>query len=395
MTAAILVDVFLGVIFLASLRSGWRHGAFSAGFAALGIAAGLIVGIVVSAFVVDLADVTSIRVLLLLATVVLFVALGNIVGTTVGSGLRERMRSKTTQRWDSAVGALLQLVIAVVMVWLVAIPVAANAGGSLGKGVRESRVLTAIDSVAPSWANKVPEHIAALIDVTGLPPLVSPFQGAGADVEAVNPEAVAPAVIDAARAGVVHVLGDSTSCSRHMSGSGFVAAPDYVITNAHVVAGTDEVELDTVVGVKQATVVFFDPEVDLAVLHIPNLGIEPVRIAQDPAHTGDDVVVLGYPGTNPFTASPARVRDRIMVSGPDIYATGRTEREAYTLRGDVRPGNSGGPVIAPDGAVVGVIFGTAVDGSETGFALTMDQVQRVVGEYVGLTAAVDTQACVA
>ena len=395
MTAAIIVDLILGLIFISALVSGWKHGALSAGLAAVGIVAGLVVGIAVSAFVVELADQNGIRVLLLLATVVLFVGLGNIVGTTVGGGLREQMRSKTTQRWDSAVGSVLQLVITVIMVWLIAVPVAVTLGGDLGKGVRESRVLSAIDTAAPSWANKVPEQLAALIDVTGLPPLVSPFQGASADIEPVNPEAVAPAVIEAARPGVVHVLGDSTSCSRHMSGSGFVAAPDYVFTNAHVVAGTDDVELDTVVGVKQATVVFFDPDVDLAVLHVPNLGIEPMRTAPKPVRTGDDVVVLGYPGTNPFTASPARVRDRIMVAGPDIYATGRTEREAYTLRGDVRPGNSGGPLVAPDGAVVGVIFGTAVDGSETGYALTMDQVQRVVGEYAGLTAAVDTQQCVA
>lgn len=395
MTGSLIVDIIVGAIFLGALISGWRQGAFAAGFAALGIVAGLVVGLAVSALVVELADTNSMRVLLLLATVVLFVGMGNIVGTTVGAGVRERMRSKATQTWDSAVGSLLQLLIAAVIVWLISVPVAANAGGEPGKAVREARTLAAIDSIMPSWGRQLPDHLAALIDVTGLPPLVSPFHGSGADVDPPDPEAVDRAVIDASRPGVVHVLGDAESCRRRMSGSGFVSAPDYVITNAHVVAGTNSVQLDTVLGVKHATVVLFDPDVDLAVLHVPQLGIEPMTLAGRPARTGDDVMVLGFPGTNPFTASAARVRDRISISGPDIYATGRAEREAYTLRGDVRQGNSGGPVIAPSGEVVGVVFGTAVDDSDTGYALTVEQVEAVVGDYVGLREGVDTQKCVA
>ena len=153
------------------------------------------------------------------------------------------------------------------------IPVAANVGGPVGTAVRESRVLTAVDKAVPSWGKQVPEHLAALIDVTDLPPLVSPFQGTGADTAPPDPAAVDPAVVERVRPGVVHVLGDAEGCRRRLSGAGYVAAPDYVITNAHVVAGTNSVQLDTVLGAKNATVVLYNPDVDLAVLHVPDLGI--------------------------------------------------------------------------------------------------------------------------
>ena len=392
---ALIVDFALVVLFGAALAGGWRQGAFSSAFAALGVVAGLVVGLGAAGLLVRVSDVTSMRVLLLLATVVTFVGVGNTVGATVGAAVRDRLRSKSTQAWDSAVGSLLQLFMAVVVAWVVAVPVAANAGEPLGSAVRGSRILGAVDGVVPEWGNKGPEYIARLIDVTGLPPLVSPFQGGGAEVEAPDPDSIDPGLVEDMRPSVVHVLGDAESCSRHLSGSGFVSAPDYVVTNAHVVAGTESVELDTVLGLKRATVVLYDPEVDIAVLHVPNLGLEPLPTAPDAAKSGDDAMVLGFPAGGPFAVSPVRVRERLNISGPDIYAAGRTEREAFTLRGSIRQGNSGGPLLSPTGEVLGVVFGTAVDGNETGYALTIRQMQQVVGEYEGLTEPVDTQACVA
>ena len=392
---ALIVDFALVVLFGAALAGGWRQGAFSSAFAALGVVAGLVVGLGAAGLLVRVPDVTNMRVLLLLATVVTFVGVGNIVGATVGAAVRDRLRSKSTQAWDSAVGSLLQLFMAVVVAWVVAVPVAANAGEPLGSAVRGSRILGAVDSAVPEWGNKGPEYIARLIDVTGLPPLVSPFQGGGAEVEAPDPDSIDPGLVEDVRPSVVHVLGDAESCSRHLSGSGFVSAPDYVVTNAHVVAGTESVELDTVLGLKRATVVLYDPEVDIAVLHVPNLGLEPLPTAPGAAKSGDDAMVLGFPAGGPFAVSPVRVRERLNISGPDIYAAGRTEREAFTLRGSIRQGNSGGPLLSPTGEVLGVVFGTAVDGNETGYALTIRQMQQVVGEYEGLTEPVDTQACVA
>lgn len=201
-------------------------------------------------------------------------------------------------------------------------------------------------------------------------------------------------VVAHVRPAVVQVVGDASACQRRLSGTGFVIEDDYVLTNAHVVAGTNTVVLDTVVGVKPADVVLYDPENDIAVLHADRLGIAPLRWASKPLETGDDAVVMGFPLSGPFEAEPARVRGRLRISGPDIYAHGRVEREAYTVRGDIRQGNSGGPLLTTNGEVAGMIFGAAMDASDTGYALTANQIISRVGEVRSLDASVATQSCV-
>ena len=109
---------------------------------------------------------------------------------------------------------------------------------------------------------------------------------------------------------------------------------------------------------------------------------------------GGDAMIMGYPKSGPFEAAPVRIRGKLEIAGPDIYTTGRVEREAYTIRGNIRQGNSGGPLLTPDGEVAGMIFGASLDTSETGYALTAHQVQQRVGEVRSLRGPANTQACV-
>lgn len=176
-------------------------------------------------------------------------------------------------------------------------------------------------------------------------------------------------------------------------GSGFVASPDYVVTNAHVVAGTSTVSLDTMIGTRSAEVVFYDPNLDIAVLYSPDLGLDPLPWASTPLDTGDEAIVMGFPQSGPFNASSARVRERIMITGSNIYANGQHEREAYSVRGSIQSGNSGGPMTNEMGEVVGVVFGAAIDGSDTGYVLTAEEVQERIGDITSLTQPVDTMQC--
>ena len=218
--------------------------------------------------------------------------------------------------------------------------------------------------------------------------------GSGVEVDAPAVHIGDPELAERVRPSVIHVLGDAEACSRRLMGSGFVTEPDYVITNAHVVAGTDKVRLDTVLGLKEADVVYYNSDVDIAVLHSPGLDLEPLPWAEHAAVTGDDAIVLGFPQSGPFTAEPARVRDRLTIAGPDIYSTGRVERDAYTVRGSIRQGNSGGPMINPEGQVLGVVFGASVEDSDTGYALTADEVRGHVGDVTQLVDAIPTGSCV-
>jgi S1-C subfamily serine protease len=142
-----------------------------------------------------------------------------------------------------------------------------------------------------------------------------------------------------------------------------------------------------------ATVISYDPDADISILDVPNLPLEPLVFADQPAKTGTDAVVLGYPGGGDFVATPARVREIIELSGPDIYKSTTVNREVYTIRGVVRQGNSGGPMINRAGQVIGVVFGAAVDDNDTGFVMTTNEVSRQIAK-IGNTAKVPTGKCV-
>jgi S1-C subfamily serine protease len=196
-------------------------------------------------------------------------------------------------------------------------------------------------------------------------------------------------------ASVLKIHARAPSCSRALEGSGFVVAPERVMTNAHVVAGTTEAVIETDEGELEARVVLYDPETDIAVLAVPGLTAPVLRFAGQPAQSGQDGIVLGYPLDGPYRAAAARVRDEINLRGPDIYDTNQVERRVFTLRALVQSGNSGGPLVDTQGHVIGVIFGAATDQSETGFALTAAEVSDEVKAAPTLSRAVSTGNCAA
>lgn len=164
------------------------------------------------------------------------------------------------------------------------------------------------------------------------------------------------------------------------------------MTNAHVVAGANSVTV-AASGTYDATVVSYDPSVDIAILAVPNLPAGPLAFADAAAKTGTDALVLGYPGGGDFVATPARIREIIELSGPDIYRNATVTREVYTIRATVEQGNSGGPLIDLNGNVLGVVFGAAVDDPDTGFVLTAKEVAGQLAK-IGDTQPVGTGACV-
>ncbi|MDU0478589.1 MarP family serine protease [Staphylococcus chromogenes] len=391
-----LVDAFIAAIVIGAIFAGWRQGAFASVLSTVGVVVGVVAGAALAPTVMSYTESTAFRFLLALATVVLLVGIGNMVGGVAGAGIRNRMKMKSSQRFDSLLGAMFQVLATLVVVWLVAIPLATVATGSFAAQLRSSTVLREVDRLLPRQAHSLPNQISAMLNESGLPPLFSPFhQGAGKEVPPPREDVAYPENVKKARPSVVHVMGQASQCRHLLSGSGFVVSDDYVFTNAHVVAGTESVKLDTVLGVRPAEVVFYDPAIDVAVLHSPGLGIAPLEWAEEPAESGTDTMVMGFPGSGPFTANPARVRERITINGPDIYAQNRFDREAYTIRGDIRQGNSGGPMTTEDGKLLGMVFGAAVDNTDTGYALTAAQIHKTVGEYQHKTQGVNTGECVA
>jgi S1-C subfamily serine protease len=213
------------------------------------------------------------------------------------------------------------------------------------------------------------------------------------NVPAPDPQLVNNPVVGKVENSVVKVSGIAPSCSRQIDGSGFVYAPERVMTNAHVLAGVTHPIVH--VGGEQydATPVFVDPEVDIAVLDVPGLPEPALPFAQTAAGTGADAIIMGFPGGGPFFVGAARVREHGEISGPDFRNTQTVRRDVYALNGIVRAGNSGGPLFATDGTVLGVVFASAIDDPNTGYALTALQVADAARAGAKATAGVATGPC--
>ncbi|WP_075332832.1 MarP family serine protease [Pseudonocardia sp. Ae168_Ps1] len=394
------VDVVVVVLALLAAASGWRHGVAVALLSFLGVLTGAVLGLRLAPLLAAQVESQQAKVLLGIGAVVLLVALGEATGVYLGRFIRDRIRGEGTLKVDSTLGAGVQAVAVVVAAWLIALPLASTSFATLTSGLRDSRVLGAVDGVMPDAARQLPSELRQILDDSGFPDVVSPFSRT--PVAAVGPpdaNLVQNPVVTEVRGRVLKVRGRAPSCRRALEGTGFVVAPQRVMTNAHVVAGTSSttVEVTTASGRTRqldAEVVFYDPQVDVAVLDVPALEEEPLQFSPDPARVGDDVVILGYPLDGPYTVTPGKVRERIRLRGPDIYEQGSVVRDVYTVRAVVRSGNSGGPMIAPDGRVVGVVFGAALDDSETGFVLTAEQAAQALNVAANESASpVDTGGC--
>jgi S1-C subfamily serine protease len=208
------------------------------------------------------------------------------------------------------------------------------------------------------------------------------------------PAASSDAVIALARPSVVKVHGESESCLKVSEGSGFVVAPNKVMTNAHVVAGAETFSVDSSDRTLEAQVISYDPRSDIAILDVPELAARPLKFAEYTAGTGVEAVVLGYPGAATFKASPARVREVTEIEGPDIYRSTTVMRQVYVLIGSFPDaGSSGSAVVDLNGQVLGVYFGAETRDSTTGFAITAAQVAPQLAKAGG-TQATDTGECV-
>ena len=322
------------------------------------------------------------------------VVIGEIAGVVLGRAVRGAIRNRTLRLFDSVIGVGVMVLAVAVVAYLLATPLTSTNQPNLVAAVRGSKVLSQVDEVAPPWLKAVPNRLKALLDTSGLPEVLRPFGRTPiANVDAPDAALINDPVVAAVRPSVTKIRGVAPGCQKVLEGTGFVVSPNRVMSNAHVVAGSETVTVESDGQTFDATVVSYDPDADISILDVPGLPAAPLPFAEAPAKTGTDALVLGYPGGGEFQATPARVRETIELKGPDIYKTKTVDREVYTIRGTVRQGNSGGPMIDRQGQVLGVVFGAAVDDAETGFVLTTKEVGRQLAR-IGNTQPVATGVCV-
>ncbi|MBP2455777.1 acid resistance serine protease MarP [Mycolicibacterium lutetiense] len=394
MTSSVWLDfAILGIGFVAAI-SGWRSGALGSLLSFIGVVLGAVAGVLLAPHVIPHISGDRTKLFATLFLILALVVIGEIAGVVLGRAVRGTIRNPVFRVLDSAVGVSLMLVAVLVASWLLGSLLTSSDQPNLAAAVKNSRVLTEVDKVAPDWLRSVPNRLSALLDTSGLPDVLEPFGRTPiVNVDAPDAALANDPVVAMTRPAVVKIRGVAPSCQKVLEGSGFVVAPNRVMSNAHVVAGADSVTIEADGKTYDAGVVSYDPNADISILDVPNLPITPLQFADQPAPKGTDAVVMGYPGGGDFLATPARVREIIELNGPDIYRTTTVTREVYTVRGTVRQGNSGGPMINRSGKVLGVVFGAAVDDVDTGFVLTAKEVEHQLAK-IGNTARVATGTCI-
>ena len=388
-----LILVLLVVAFaVAGYRQGFIIGVLSfAGFIGGGAIGALIGPGIARALVDGLAQQA------LVAIIVVFVVA--MIGQLLASGLGVAMRSRLTWRpatvVDSIGGAVVSVISVLLIAWLIATAVAYAPFPLISRQVNNSAVLRGVDGIMPADISLMFSDFRALL---ARGPYTQVFGALGAEgalrVAAPDPAVLNSVGLTRARPSIVKIEGTAPSCSRRIEGSGFVFARHRVLTNAHVVAGVSPSPKVITAHNRalHARVVLFDPQRDVAVLYVPDLHARPLSFT-GPAESGENAIVAGYPLDRPFTANAARVGGTEDARSPDIYQSTQVTREIYSIKAQVRPGNSGGPLLAPDGQVYGVVFAAAVSVKDTGYALTAGEVRPDVQAAQSRTTQVSTQGC--
>lgn len=390
-----MVDVILIVLIIMFALNGYRQGFLVGALSFVGFFGGALVGLQLAPLVVGRIESPLARVVVSLLAVFGLALLGQSIAAWAGARLRHAITNESGRRVDDVGGIGVSIVALLVVAWMVAGPLASSSIPSVARSVRNSAILHGIDAVMPDQARILYNGLQETIANGDFPNVFGDLDPTRArEVPAPDPALAGSPAVELASQSTVKITGSAPSCGRRIEGSGFVYAPEKVMTNAHVVAGTRgglTVEVND--ASRTGRVVHYDPSLDLAVLHVPGLDAPPLEWADEPAETGDDAIVVGYPLDGPFTATSARIRDVSNVRGPDIYDETIVVREVYTLYSKVLSGNSGGPLIDTSGDLLGVIFAAALDDPETGFAVTAAEAQPVAAGSVDSTEPVGTGSC--
>ncbi len=387
------LDVFLIAAVVIVGIGGYRQGLIVDVLSLGGLMGGGIVGLIVAPKIARATVDGNAQALVALGIGLVLAIVGQLIGTTIGTSLRQRITWRPARLVDSVVGAAVAAVGVLLLAWVFALPVSRSSYTGLSEQVRESFVMRTVNRALPP-PPPVFDSFLRLFRQHGFPEVFSDFGPTRTvDVPPADPKVVNSPAARLARGRVLKVTGVARGCSRRLEGTAFVYAPDRLMTNAHVVAGVRTPQIEVARGdIRDARVVLYDPGRDVAVLYIRNLGIQPLAFTNG-AKSGADALVVGYPQDGPFRADAARVIRTQDARGKDIYQQDDVVREIYSVRGLVRQGNSGGPLIDTAGDVLGVVFAAAADDQTIGYVLTWNEVAQAAERARTSSRPVSTRDC--
>jgi len=386
-----VVDIVLLVVVALAAIQGLRLGAILQVLTYGGFWIGLYLGALLASVTVTWVHSSTARTVVALSTMVgVAVVLGG-VGRIAGSRIFRRVHRGRLGSVDSALGVVVAVVASLLAAWLIASTLVNSSSLPLNASISNSRIIRSLDTVLPAPPS-VFSRVQSFLSAEGFPPVFAQLAPASAGPVPLAAGPQVQAAVAAAGGSTVKIVG--AGCGDIQEGSGFVVAPGLVVTNAHVVAGIPHPTVEDANGVHQTEVVLFDPSFDLSVLRVQGLDERPLALDPGVVARGTAAAVLGYPGGGPFTAVAAGVMAEFSAEGRDIYGQGLTVRDVYEIQAVVRPGNSGGPLVEPGGAVIGVVFSRSTTNGDIGYALSSPGVVTRVTKAEAATGPVGTGGCV-
>jgi S1-C subfamily serine protease len=338
----------------------------------LGLLIGVIIGSAAAQPLLDYLGINNPVARPLGAVLVLVIggSLGSSVGFAAGQPIRHRiLKERIHTATDSLAGAALSAVAVLAMCWFLGLTFSRGPSPDLSYQLQRSTVLHALDNLAPRPPGFL-ARVESILAGVSFPPV---FAGLEPTLPGALPIPTSVDTVAVQRAASVTVKVVSSGCGGLVTGSGFPIGNGLIVTNAHVVSGTTDHRVQTADGtVLPASVVYFDPEVDIAILRVPGFAGPSLEFAS--GSRGTTGAVIGYPGGGQERVEPAIIDGAVNAEGRDIYSASLVTRQIYVLQSRVRPGNSGGPIVDLQGRVLGVVFATSASQPDQAYALTDDQI---------------------
>ena len=385
-----LVDLFIVAAAVFAFIRGSDIGFSRQALSALGFVAGLLLGAALEPHIIGWASTASGRALIALTTALTCAVVMLLAGEIIGLRIKLRLQPTKFNAWDRRLGSALGVVSVLLSAWLLATLLLAVSPATTKRLLHSSHILGELNQLMPD-APTVIAGLGHLINPNGFPQVfLGPEPQPPRNIDVPTLGELQPAV-QRAQDSVVKIAG--AGCGGVVEGTGFVGGPGIVVTNAHVIAGIKKPYIQDKNGNHAATAVRFDPNLDLAMLRVSNLAGKPLVLNSKVVEAGTPAAVLGYPEGGPLTAKPAAVLTRLLASGRNIYGSGNSVREIYEIRAGVVPGNSGGPLLATDGSVIGVIFAESTSYQGVGYALTSPQVASQIRQVSKTSPSVSTGSC--
>ncbi len=390
MPSGILIDFIIVLFLIVSVFRGINIGFVRQIFSAIGFFGGLFLGAFFEPDVIKLVHTPASRSILALVCTLGLAFIFLVIGEYLGIYLKKHIYFKKLNIIDSILGLIISLLTTVFSIWLAAAILSSTSIPGIALFINSSSIIRYLNRTFPS-APVVISDLGSIIDPNGFPRVFVGNEPIPVTTSKTPSLASLQTAINADVNSVVKIEG--LGCGGLVEGSGFIVGPGLVATNAHVVAGIRQIYVISDNKTLHAVALYFNPNLDFAVLKVNGLSGTPLKINPKILSNGTDEAVIGYPGGGPLSVKPALILNEINAVGLNIYGQGNTDRSVYELKADIIPGNSGGPLIAKSGYVTGVVFAQSTTYNQVGYALTANQIINPINQAKHSTSSVQTGGC--